>query len=132
MKCHSVAIRVVRNKWCITEIVLVGDRGPRSRNWCTNSSEENRIGASPATRWRRLCKRVAVFLSIDQGELLRRHSGVEQVVERDEEATTSPEGLSYPKSKLLGRKEVDSEERHSAVEADLPIAKEGMQMQGNG
>ncbi|RWV77875.1 hypothetical protein GW17_00061240, partial [Ensete ventricosum] len=26
------------------------------------------------------------------------------------------------------RKEVDSEEHHSAVEADLPIAKEGMQM----
>ncbi|RRT59773.1 hypothetical protein B296_00014357, partial [Ensete ventricosum] len=33
--CH----RVVRNKGCITEIVLVGDRGPGSRQWCTNSSE---------------------------------------------------------------------------------------------
>ncbi|RWW77155.1 hypothetical protein BHE74_00014704 [Ensete ventricosum] len=44
------------------------------------------------------------------------------VVERGEEAT-SPEGLSYPKSKVSVRKEVDSEERHSAVEADLPIMK---------
>ncbi|RZR94314.1 hypothetical protein BHM03_00022988 [Ensete ventricosum] len=34
-----LAIRVVRNKWCIVEIVLVGDRGPGSRQWCTNSSE---------------------------------------------------------------------------------------------
>ncbi|RZS14046.1 hypothetical protein BHM03_00045700, partial [Ensete ventricosum] len=25
--------------WCIVEIVLVGDRGPRSRQWCTNPSE---------------------------------------------------------------------------------------------
>ncbi|RRT40306.1 hypothetical protein B296_00033005 [Ensete ventricosum] len=30
------------------------------------------------------------------------------------------------------RKEVDSEEHHSAVEADLPIAKKGMKMQSNG
>ncbi|RRT59822.1 hypothetical protein B296_00020371 [Ensete ventricosum] len=29
------------------------------------------------------------------------------------------------------RKEVDSKEHHNAVEADLPIAKEGMKMQGN-
>ncbi|RWV90116.1 hypothetical protein GW17_00047705, partial [Ensete ventricosum] len=29
------------------------------------------------------------------------------------------------------RKEVDSEEHYSAAEADLPIVKEGMQMQGN-
>ncbi|RWW08185.1 hypothetical protein GW17_00028388 [Ensete ventricosum] len=55
-----LAIRVVRNKWCIVEIVLVGDRGPGSRQWCTNSIE---------------------------------------VVERGEEATTSPVGLSYPKAK---------------------------------
>ncbi|RWV84298.1 hypothetical protein GW17_00053993 [Ensete ventricosum] len=25
--------------WCIAEIVLVGDRGPGSRQWCTNSSK---------------------------------------------------------------------------------------------
>ncbi|RRT85019.1 hypothetical protein B296_00004001 [Ensete ventricosum] len=53
------------------------------------------------------------------------------VVKKGEEAT-SPEGLSYPKSKVSVRKEVDSKERHSAVEADLPIVKEGTQMQGNG
>ncbi|RWW42915.1 hypothetical protein BHE74_00051481 [Ensete ventricosum] len=41
-------------------------------------------------------------------------------------------GAQLPKSKASIRKEVDSEEHHSAVEADLPIAKEGMQMQGNG
>ncbi|RRT32532.1 hypothetical protein B296_00048748 [Ensete ventricosum] len=35
----SVAIRVVMNKRCIAEIVLVGDRGPGSRQYCTNSSE---------------------------------------------------------------------------------------------
>ncbi|RZS20258.1 hypothetical protein BHM03_00052739, partial [Ensete ventricosum] len=49
-----------------------------------------------------------------------------------EEATTSPEGLSYPKSKTSIRKEVDSEEHHSVAEADLPIVKEDMKMQGNG
>ncbi|RRT54872.1 hypothetical protein B296_00017014 [Ensete ventricosum] len=58
--------------------------------------------------------------------------GAEEVVERDEKAMTSPEGLSYPKSKVSVRKEVDSEERHIIVEADLLIAKEEMQMQGNG
>ncbi|RRT35956.1 hypothetical protein B296_00047752, partial [Ensete ventricosum] len=41
-------------------------------------------------------------------------------------------GAQLPKSKASVRKEVDSKERHSAVEADLPIAKEGMQMQVNG
>ncbi|RWV77942.1 hypothetical protein GW17_00061163 [Ensete ventricosum] len=37
-------------------------------------------------------------------------------------------GAQLPKSKASVRKEVDSEEHHSAVEADLPITKEGMQM----
>ncbi|RRT48532.1 hypothetical protein B296_00016828 [Ensete ventricosum] len=46
-----------------------------------------------------------------------------EVVERGEEATTRPEGLSYPKSKVSVRKEVDSEERHSVAKADLQIAK---------
>ncbi|RWW05487.1 hypothetical protein BHE74_00006044 [Ensete ventricosum] len=48
------------------------------------------------------------------------------VIERGEEAMTSPVGLSYLKGKVSIRKEVDSEERHSAIEADLLIAKEGM------
>ncbi|RWV94103.1 hypothetical protein GW17_00043393 [Ensete ventricosum] len=62
----------------------------------------------------------------------RQVRGQGRVVERGEEATTSPMGLSYPKGKVSVRKEVDSEERHSAAEADLPIVKEGMQMQGSG
>ncbi|RRT36934.1 hypothetical protein B296_00036925 [Ensete ventricosum] len=37
-------------------------------------------------------------------------------------------GAQLPKSKASVRKEVDSEEHHSAVEADLPMAKEGMKM----
>ncbi|RWV85417.1 hypothetical protein GW17_00052794 [Ensete ventricosum] len=41
-------------------------------------------------------------------------------------------GAQLPKSKASVRNEVDSEEHHRAVEADLPIAKEGMKMQGNG
>ncbi|RWW84608.1 hypothetical protein BHE74_00006776 [Ensete ventricosum] len=36
------------------------------------------------------------------------------------------------KSKASARKEVDSEEHHSAAEVDLQIVKEGMQMHGNG
>ncbi|RZR93622.1 hypothetical protein BHM03_00022177 [Ensete ventricosum] len=55
----------------------------------------------------------------------------DKVVKRGEEATTSPEGLSYLKSKASIRKEMDSEERHSAAETDLPITKEGTQMQDN-
>ncbi|RRT36368.1 hypothetical protein B296_00037014 [Ensete ventricosum] len=55
-----------------------------------------------------------------------------EVVERDEEVTTSPVRLNYPKSKASVRKEVDLEEHHSTAEADLPIMKEGMKMQGNG
>ncbi|RWW13284.1 hypothetical protein GW17_00023011 [Ensete ventricosum] len=73
-------------------------------------------------RWRRPYN---VLVEVTHGEVVVR------VVERGEEATTSPEGLSYPKAIASIRKEVDSEERHSAAEADLPIAKEGTQMQGN-
>ncbi|RZS26754.1 hypothetical protein BHM03_00060138 [Ensete ventricosum] len=40
-------------------------------------------------------------------------------------------GAQLPKSKASVRKEVDSEEHHSAAEADLSITKEGMQMQDN-
>ncbi|RZS18576.1 hypothetical protein BHM03_00050868, partial [Ensete ventricosum] len=40
-------------------------------------------------------------------------------------------GAQLPKSKASVRKEVDSEEHHSTTEADLPIVKEGMKMQGN-
>ncbi|RWW35029.1 hypothetical protein GW17_00000193 [Ensete ventricosum] len=40
-------------------------------------------------------------------------------------------GSATQKAIALVRKEVDSEKRHSAAEADLSIAKEGTQMQGN-
>ncbi|RRT55523.1 hypothetical protein B296_00046325 [Ensete ventricosum] len=46
----DVPIRVVRNKWCIAEIVLVGDRGPGSRQWCINPSEPNNIAFSTPKR----------------------------------------------------------------------------------
>ncbi|RWW66710.1 hypothetical protein BHE74_00025908 [Ensete ventricosum] len=55
--------------------------------------------ADPSTRWRRPYMRVVVCLSIDQGGLLGGYSGVEAGVERGEDATTSPVGLSYPKAK---------------------------------
>ncbi|RRT35980.1 hypothetical protein B296_00059145 [Ensete ventricosum] len=54
-----------------------------------------------------------------------------KVVERDEEAATSLEGLSYPKQVLVII-EVDSKECYSVVEADLSITKKGMQMRGDG
>ncbi|RWW38267.1 hypothetical protein BHE74_00056566 [Ensete ventricosum] len=75
--------------------------------------------------------RVVVCLSIDQGELLGGHSGVEAGGRKGRGSNDESSGAQLPKSKALVRKEVDSEEHHSAAEADLPIAKEGMQMQGN-
>ncbi|RRT41210.1 hypothetical protein B296_00057051 [Ensete ventricosum] len=78
-------------KWCIVEIVLVGDRDPGSKQWCTNSSE-----------------------------------GARQV-----QGQGRSSGAQLPKSKASVRKEVDSEEHHSAIDADLSIVKEGIQMQGN-
>ncbi|RWV98277.1 hypothetical protein GW17_00038885 [Ensete ventricosum] len=74
------------------------------------------------------CMRVAVCLSIDLGELLGRHSGVEEGGRKGRGSDDESSGAQLPKSKALVRKEVDSEERHSAVEADLPITKEGMGM----
>ncbi|RZR72797.1 hypothetical protein BHM03_00017139 [Ensete ventricosum] len=76
--------------------------------------------------------RVAVCLSIDQGGLLGGHSGVEAGCRKGRGSDDESSGAQLPKSKASVRKEVDSEEHHSAAEADLPIAKEGMQMQGNG
>ncbi|RZS25578.1 hypothetical protein BHM03_00058800 [Ensete ventricosum] len=40
-------------------------------------------------------------------------------------------GAQLLKSKVSVRKEVHSEECHSAVEVDLPIVKKGTQIQGN-
>ncbi|RWV91159.1 hypothetical protein GW17_00046576 [Ensete ventricosum] len=91
-----------------------------------------RISVSPATRWRRPCIRVAVYLSIDQGELLGGHNGVEAGGRKGRGSDDESSGAQLPKSKASVRKAVDSEEHRSAAKADLLIAKEGMQMQING
>ncbi|RWV85099.1 hypothetical protein GW17_00053135 [Ensete ventricosum] len=89
------------------------------------TQEWNRIGASLTTRWRRPCMRVAVCLSIDQRELLGGHSDVEAGSQNGRESDGESSGAQLPKSKASVRKEVDSEEHHSAAEVDLLIAKEG-------
>ncbi|RWW47023.1 hypothetical protein BHE74_00047025 [Ensete ventricosum] len=66
-----------------------------------------------------------------RGELLGGH-GVEASGRKGRGSDDESSGAQLPKSKASVRKEVDSEEHHSAVETDLPIAKEGMKMQGNG
>ena len=43
---------------------------------------------------------VVVYLSIDQTDYLENTEVLKQGVKRGEEATTSPEGLSYPKSSI--------------------------------
>ncbi|RWW41618.1 hypothetical protein BHE74_00052884 [Ensete ventricosum] len=64
-------------------------------------------------------------------ELLGGHSSV-KVGRKGRGSDDESSGAQLPKSKALVRKEVDSKEHHSAAEADLPIVKEGVQMQGNG
>ncbi|RRT38948.1 hypothetical protein B296_00048009, partial [Ensete ventricosum] len=49
---------------------------------------------------------------------------LKQVVKRGKEATTSPVKLNYPKSSI-SRMEVNFEERHSTIEANLLITKKG-------
>ncbi|RWW84427.1 hypothetical protein BHE74_00006954 [Ensete ventricosum] len=70
--------------------------------------------------------RVVVYLSIDQGELLGRHSSVEAGGRKWRGSDDESSGAQLPKSKASVRKEVDSEEHHSATKADLLVAKEGM------
>ncbi|RZR87827.1 hypothetical protein BHM03_00015290 [Ensete ventricosum] len=64
-------------------------------------------------------------------ELLGAHSSVEAGGRKGRGSDDESSGAQLPKSKVSVRKEVDSEEHHSAAEADLPIAKEGMKMQCN-
>ncbi|RRT31202.1 hypothetical protein B296_00058896, partial [Ensete ventricosum] len=63
--------------------------------------------------------------------LLGRHNGVEAGGQKGRGSDDESSGAQLPKSKASVRKEVDSEEHHSAADADLLIAKEGMQMQVN-
>ncbi|RZS08599.1 hypothetical protein BHM03_00039589, partial [Ensete ventricosum] len=67
-----------------------------------------------------------------EAELLGGHSGVEASGRKGRGSDDESSGVQLPKSNAPVRKKVDSEEHHSALEADLPIAKEGIQMQGNG
>ncbi|RZR93408.1 hypothetical protein BHM03_00021905 [Ensete ventricosum] len=61
----------------------------------------------------------------------RTQRGVEAVGRKGRGSDDEFEGTQLPKSKASDRKEVDSEECHSAVEADLLTAKKGTQIQGN-
>ncbi|RZR95765.1 hypothetical protein BHM03_00024644 [Ensete ventricosum] len=111
----------------------------RGSSQITSTSESHggdliilRIGVSPAIRWRRPCMGVVVYLFIDQGELLGGNNGVKAGGRKGRGSKDESSGAQLPKNKASVRKAVDSEEHHSAVEADLSIAKEGMQMQING
>ncbi|RZR84896.1 hypothetical protein BHM03_00011783 [Ensete ventricosum] len=64
-------------------------------------------------------------------ELVGGHSGVEAGDRKGRESDDESRGAQLPKSKVSVRKKVDSEKRHIVAEADLPIAKEWIQMQGN-
>ncbi|RZS03712.1 hypothetical protein BHM03_00033928 [Ensete ventricosum] len=64
-------------------------------------------------------------------KMLGGHSGVEAGGRKGQGSDDESSGAQLPISKALVRKEVDSEEHHSAAEANLPITKEGMKMQGN-
>ncbi|RWW61884.1 hypothetical protein BHE74_00031022 [Ensete ventricosum] len=46
-------------------------------NVAIKKAKENKIDVNPATRWWRACMGVVVYLSIDQGKLLRKHRRVE-------------------------------------------------------
>ncbi|RZS11748.1 hypothetical protein BHM03_00043112 [Ensete ventricosum] len=68
-------------------------------NIATKEDKENRIGASPATGCRRPCMGLqSVFLST-KGNCSENSGVLKQAVKRGDEATTSPEGLNYPKAK---------------------------------
>ncbi|RWW85107.1 hypothetical protein BHE74_00006249 [Ensete ventricosum] len=103
-------------KWCIVEIVLVGDRDPGSKQWCTNSSEgarqvqgQGRVsercyqGSYGEQNRRKPCNKMAKAIHESCSLSFHRPGRTaivsKQVVERGEEATTSPVGLSYPKVK---------------------------------
>ncbi|RRT56270.1 hypothetical protein B296_00043886 [Ensete ventricosum] len=67
--------------------------------------------------------RVAVCLSIDQGELIREHRDVEAGGQKERGSDDEYGGTQLLKNKASVRKEMDSEECHSVVEADLPMAR---------
>ncbi|RRT44378.1 hypothetical protein B296_00010294 [Ensete ventricosum] len=70
--------------------------------------------------------------SEDKLKLLGGHNGVEAGGRKGRGSDDESSGAQLHKSKASVRKEVDSEEHHNAIEADLSIVKEGMQMQVSG
>ncbi|RWW35475.1 hypothetical protein BHE74_00059589 [Ensete ventricosum] len=86
---------------------------------------EDKISVSLAIRWRRPYMGVAVCFSIDQGELLGEHRGVEAGGRKGRGSNDEFSGAQLPKSKTSVRKEIDSEQCHSTAEADLPITRKG-------
>ncbi|RRT73762.1 hypothetical protein B296_00007884 [Ensete ventricosum] len=68
----------------------------------------------------------------DAQELLGGRSGVEAGDRKGRGSDDESSEAQLPKSKALVRKEVDSDEHHSAAEADLPIVKEGISWAAEG
>ncbi|RRT36470.1 hypothetical protein B296_00018010 [Ensete ventricosum] len=62
----------------------------------------------------------------EPGKSKDKADGVEAGGQKGRGSDDKSSGAQLPKSKESVRKEVDSEEHHSAAEVDLPIAKEGM------
>ncbi|RZR92849.1 hypothetical protein BHM03_00021213 [Ensete ventricosum] len=65
-------------------------------------------------------------------ELYKAHRGVEADGQKGRRSDSKSKGTQLPKSYVLVIMEVDSEECHSAIEANLPITKKETRMQGNG
>ncbi|RRT61136.1 hypothetical protein B296_00017117 [Ensete ventricosum] len=70
--------------------------------------------------------------SEDKAETARRTQWCRSRWSKGARKRNESSGAQLPKSKASVRKEVDSEERHRAVEVDLLIANKGMKIQGNG
>ncbi|RZS25479.1 hypothetical protein BHM03_00058687 [Ensete ventricosum] len=83
----------------------------RGSSQIVSTREQNR--REPCNKMARPCMRVAVCLSIDQGELLGGHNSVKVGGRKGRGSDDESSGAQLPKSKALVRKEVDSEERHS-------------------
>ncbi|RRT68013.1 hypothetical protein B296_00006913 [Ensete ventricosum] len=68
---------------------------------------------------------VVVYLSINQGELLGEYKGVEASGRKGRGSDGESSGAQLPKSKVLVRKEIDSEECHSTIKANLSMVRKG-------
>ncbi|RRT31602.1 hypothetical protein B296_00055031 [Ensete ventricosum] len=68
---------------------------------------------------------IVVCLSIDQGELLKEHRGVEVGGRKERGSDDEFRGAQLPKSQVSIRIEMDSKECHGVIEANLSITKKG-------